>query len=189
MRTIRTGGRKRNGLPTTMTMRSKPINHRKHESMAITAFIITLAISIIAFYYVYQQNTSYGKTILGLQSYVASSYCREQKLSQAECAVALANAQIVQVVRRECCGLKKTPQDDGSLLVTSFSVGISGTIIGRYNWLESEKYGEDFKPCAGNEECACEVYMTRVEKNTEYLDVTDKNCPIIHKKEYPKGTA
>jgi len=58
------------------------MKHQKHERMAVAAFIITLAIAIIAFYYVYQQGRTQGQTIAGLRAY----YCTSEKLSEEECA-------------------------------------------------------------------------------------------------------
>lgn len=79
-------------------MRKQPVKHEKHEKMAITAFIITLAISIIAFYYIYQQNVQFGRTVEGVQDYACSVYLRENPKA-ATCPVFVA----VETEMIDCC--------------------------------------------------------------------------------------
>ncbi len=80
-------------------MRSKSLSkHQKHETAALMAFIITVIIAGAAFYYVYQQNISYGLTIEGLRSYACAQYMRENP-EEKDCPAFIA----VQITETSCC--------------------------------------------------------------------------------------
>ena len=54
-------------------------NHLKHERIATFAFIITLVIALAAFYYVWQQNVTIGKTVAGVRSFACVQYLNQHK--------------------------------------------------------------------------------------------------------------
>lgn len=49
----------------------------KQEKLAIFAFAVTLILAISAFYYIYNQQVQYGKTVEGLQKYFEAQWRRE----------------------------------------------------------------------------------------------------------------
>lgn len=50
---------------------------QKHTKTAYVAFIITLAIAILALYYAWTTTPGYGKTIAGLQNYACVQWLKE----------------------------------------------------------------------------------------------------------------
>jgi hypothetical protein len=59
-------------------MRRKSINHGKHEGIAVIAFIITLFLAFGAFYYAWQVNIQYGKSVAGTQSLAEIMWQKQQ---------------------------------------------------------------------------------------------------------------
>lgn len=59
-------------------MRSESMSHGRHERMAVFAFLLTLVIAAAAFYYVYQVNVQYGKTVAGVQALGEIMWKRQQ---------------------------------------------------------------------------------------------------------------
>ncbi len=54
------------------------MNHKRHERLAVFAFLLTLVIAASAFYYVYQVNVQYGKTVAGVQALGEIMWKRQQ---------------------------------------------------------------------------------------------------------------
>ena len=79
-------------------MRRKSMNHRKHEQVALVAFMLTVILATGALYYVWQQNISYGLTVEGLRAYACAQYMYENPRAK-ECPDFIA----VQITETPCC--------------------------------------------------------------------------------------
>lgn len=88
-------------------MRSKPMNHERHEKMAVFAFLVTLIITAGAFYYVWQVNTQYGKTVEGVRALGEIMWKRQQmqELQTKEQAAAVQDFQ----AKEGCCIFLENP--------------------------------------------------------------------------------
>jgi len=82
-------------------MRSKPVNHEKHEKMAVFAFLLTLVIAAGSLYYVWQVNVQYGKTIEGTRALGEIMYKRalKEQMAQQEYPAAVQDFQ----AKNGCC--------------------------------------------------------------------------------------
>ena len=54
----------------------KQTPHGRHEKLAVFAFLFTLLLAIGAFYYIWQNQSPYGKTLEGLQLYWEAEWKR-----------------------------------------------------------------------------------------------------------------
>ncbi len=52
-------------------------NHERHEKLALMAFLITIIIAGGAFYYIWQLQTQYGRTVEGAAQYAQAQAYRE----------------------------------------------------------------------------------------------------------------
>ncbi len=160
-------------------MRSKPIKHEKHERLAITAFIITLAISILAFYYVWNQNVQIGRTIEGVRDYACTVYLRDNP-TETSCP----EFTVVQQQEEYFVGQKETIQDNGCTTISSVCYS-TGKIM------NNDAYSEHLlSVCsAGDKQCQCNEFFREFEANTAITSTTciavDEKCPFLHKKVCP----
>jgi hypothetical protein len=161
-------------------MRRKPIKHQKHEKLAITAFIVTLAIAILAFYYAYQQNVQYGKTVAGVMSYACLQYLQANPSATSCPAMQYGGAGVDEYFVLQ----KETLQNSGCISVNSVCYDVQ-------NVLNNEAYSEYLlSACSpGDKQCYCDKFASHFEANTDItttkcLAVDDK-CPFIHKKVCP----
>ncbi len=164
-------------------MRSKPINHEKHEKMAITAFIITLAVSILAFYYVYHQSVQYGKSVEGVLDFAKAQWAREHPGEPFPAQATVAQTDVIY-----CVGQKETLQNNGCKSVNSVCISVNSI-------MRNDAYKEYLlSACtAGDTKCMCDHYFEKFEAHTDItetvsLGAQDK-CPFIHKKVCPSPTA
>lgn len=161
-------------------MRSKPMKHQKHERIAITAFIITLAISIMAFYYVYQQNVHFGRTVEGVRNYACAVYLRDHPQEKT-----CPDFSVIQSEEEYFVGQKETVQDNGCTSINSVCYS-TGRVM------TNDAYAEHLASVCptGDRQCQCNEFFRKFEANTDItttkcLAVDDK-CPFIHKKVCPK---
>ena len=75
-------------------MRGKPV---KYEKIATAAFIIAIALALVAFYYIYKE-VQYGRSLEGLQRYACVQYLKENP-GETECP----EFKLVQPVKQACC--------------------------------------------------------------------------------------
>lgn len=57
--------------------KSKSVKHTKHSKLAYAGFILALAISFLALYYIWTNTAGFGKSIQGLQNYACVQYLKE----------------------------------------------------------------------------------------------------------------
>ena len=89
-------------------MRGKPMNHQRHERLAVFAFLLTLVIASGAFYYVWQVNAQYGRTVEGVRSLGEIMWKRQQlqEMQSKEHASAVQDFQ----AKNGCCIFIQNPQ-------------------------------------------------------------------------------
>lgn len=104
-------------------MRSKPISHQRHERMAVFAFLLALVIATGAFYYVWQANVQYGKTVEGVRS-LGEIMWKRQQLQEMQSKEQAAIVQDFQA-KNGCCVFIQSPQL-GSQIKFDVMKGASG---------------------------------------------------------------
>ena len=77
-------------------MRRKSVSQKQYKSV-VFAFVVTLLISMGAFYFIYQQNVTYGKSVQGLQKYACAQYMRETGASSCP------SFTVIQATYELCC--------------------------------------------------------------------------------------
>jgi len=160
-------------------MRARLVNHEKHEKIAIAAFIITIAVSVLAFYYVYQQNVAYGRSVEGVMAYACTQYLKENP-GETSCP----KFTIVQQAQQYCVGQKETEQSNGCISKNSVCITMNA-IMG------NEAYKEYMlsKCPVGDANCACANYLQHFEAQSDITQTiflaVDNKCPFIHKKDCP----
>ena len=143
--------------------------------MAITAFIITLAISIIAFYYVYQQNVSVGKAAQDALAFACVQYLNANPEEKSCPAMVYGGALESDFFQ----GLKITKQRSG--LCNENSVC---TDIGRV--MRNDEYREALiTACGDDRQCQGREYFARYEVNRPGESITKfigigRRCAFIH---------
>jgi hypothetical protein len=162
-------------------MRSKPIKHEKHERMAMTAFIITLAVAMLALFYAYQQGRTYGQTVYGLQSYACAVYLRENP-EETTCPQVTIHQEELKFYNAE----RRTLQTGGCWKISTMSVTKAQVMH------DDEQREHLFQVCGLDEQCQCEEYFDKYQVNrpdesvtTKCIGVSDK--PVFYtKRECPQ---
>lgn len=139
----------------------------------MTAFVLTLAIAIMAFYYIWSQTAGYGKTVEGVYNF----YCVQNQLDASECA-AVKSSTKVSSVTTESCGCFKETEQRGDRTTRSLVITQQvGTRFGKTDYAtEIISSGID----ATSPEAACDWYCRTIQPQTDitksYFACYGSNC-------------